>query len=76
MDSAFVFSGFLVGLLVGVTGVGGGSLLPPLLILVFGVAPVAAATNRRHGHRACNTTHLGRRHWLHYVRAGGLGLTL
>ncbi len=42
MDSAFVFSGFLVGLLVGVTGVGGGSLLTPLLILVFGVAPVAA----------------------------------
>lgn len=41
MDSAFVFSGFLVGLLVGVTGVGGGSLLTPLLILVFGVAPVA-----------------------------------
>ncbi len=42
MDSAFVFSGFLVGLLVGVTGVGGGSLLTPLLILVFGVTPVAA----------------------------------
>ena len=42
MDSAFVFSGFLVGLLVGVTGVGGGSLLTPLLILFFGVSPVAA----------------------------------
>lgn len=42
MDSAFVFSGFLVGLLVGVTGVGGGSLLTPLLILVFGVAPITA----------------------------------
>ncbi|MBV9755592.1 MAG: sulfite exporter TauE/SafE family protein [Alphaproteobacteria bacterium] len=35
-------SGFLVGLLVGMTGVGGGSLMTPLLILLFGVHPVAA----------------------------------
>jgi uncharacterized membrane protein YfcA len=31
-----VLSGFIVGLLVGLTGVGGGSLMTPLLILVFG----------------------------------------
>lgn len=36
------FSGFLVGLLVGLTGVGGGSLMAPVLILVFGVAPTTA----------------------------------
>lgn len=35
-------TGFLVGLLVGFTGVGGGSLMAPLLILLLGVAPVTA----------------------------------
>jgi uncharacterized protein len=38
----FVLSGFGVGFLVGLTGVGGGSLMTPLLVLVFGVHPVAA----------------------------------
>lgn len=42
MDLAHALSGFLVGLLVGVTGVGGGSLMAPLLILIFGVAPTTA----------------------------------
>lgn len=42
MDLAHAFSGFLVGLLVGVTGVGGGSLMAPILILIFGVAPTTA----------------------------------
>ncbi|HET6182230.1 MAG TPA: sulfite exporter TauE/SafE family protein [Acetobacteraceae bacterium] len=35
-------AGFVVGLLVGLTGVGGGSLMTPLLILLFGVHPVTA----------------------------------
>jgi uncharacterized membrane protein YfcA len=35
-------SGLLVGLLVGFTGVGGGSLMAPVLILFLGVAPVTA----------------------------------
>src|SRR5437016_9918701 len=35
-------SGLVVGLLVGLTGVGGGSLMTPLLILLFGVHPVTA----------------------------------
>jgi uncharacterized membrane protein YfcA len=39
---AYVVSGFCVGLLVGLTGVGGGALMTPILILVFGVAPGAA----------------------------------
>jgi uncharacterized membrane protein YfcA len=42
MDLAHAVAGFLVGLLVGLTGVGGGSLMAPLLILVFGVAPTTA----------------------------------
>ncbi len=35
-------SGLLVGFLVGLTGVGGGSLMAPLLVLVFGVHPATA----------------------------------
>jgi uncharacterized membrane protein YfcA len=42
MDPAIVFFGFGVGFLVGLTGMGGGSLMTPLLILVFGVKPVTA----------------------------------
>lgn len=42
MDLAHALSGFLVGLLVGVTGVGGGSLMAPILILIFGIAPTTA----------------------------------
>jgi uncharacterized membrane protein YfcA len=35
-------SGFAVGVLVGLTGVGGGSLMTPLLVLLFGVSPATA----------------------------------
>ena len=42
MDPAIVFFGFGVGFLVGLTGMGGGSLMTPLLILVFGIKPVTA----------------------------------
>src|SRR5487761_2779133 len=42
IDLPFVASGFGVGLLVGMTGVGGGSLMTPLLILLFGVHPATA----------------------------------
>ena len=38
-ELAFVFAGFTVGLVVGLTGVGGGSLMTPLLIFVFGIKP-------------------------------------
>jgi uncharacterized protein len=38
----YVVSGFVIGALVGVTGVGGGSLMTPLLILLFGIAPEKA----------------------------------
>ena len=42
IDPLYVASGFGVGLLVGMTGVGGGSLMTPLLILLFGVHPSTA----------------------------------
>ncbi len=42
MDWLNPLAGFLVGMLVGLTGVGGGSLMAPILILFFGYAPAAA----------------------------------
>ncbi len=42
MDWLYTVSGFAVGLIVGVTGVGGGSLMTPLLVLFFGVSPATA----------------------------------
>lgn len=42
IDPLYVASGFGVGLLVGMTGVGGGSLMTPLLILLFGIHPSIA----------------------------------
>jgi len=42
IDPLFSLSGFGVGLLVGMTGVGGGSLMTPLLILLFGIHPATA----------------------------------
>lgn len=42
MTLSYIVSGFAVGLLVGMTGVGGGSLMTPLLTLLFGVSPSVA----------------------------------
>jgi uncharacterized protein len=42
MDPAIVFFGFGVGFLVGMTGMGGGSLMTPLLVLLFGIKPTTA----------------------------------
>jgi uncharacterized membrane protein YfcA len=42
IDPLYILSGILVGALVGFTGVGGGSLMTPILILVFGIHPAAA----------------------------------
>ena len=39
MDWLYTLSGFAVGAIVGLTGVGGGSLMTPLLVLLFGVPP-------------------------------------
>lgn len=42
MDYLYTLSGFAVGAIVGLTGVGGGSLMTPLLVLVFGIHPATA----------------------------------
>ncbi len=42
INPAFAVSGFGVGVLVGLTGVGGGSLMTPLLVLAFGIHPALA----------------------------------
>ena len=36
-DLAFVFAGFVVGVIVGLTGVGGGSLMRPIIFFLFGL---------------------------------------
>lgn len=64
MDLTRVAAGAVTGLLVGLTGVGGGALMTPLLLLLFGIPPLAAvgtdlwfaaitklfATRVHHGH--------------------------
>ena len=42
LDLGYVIAGFFVGTVVGLTGVGGGSLMTPLLIFFFGVKPYMA----------------------------------
>ena len=41
-DIVFIFAGFFVGIVVGLTGVGGGSLMTPILIFFFDVKPYLA----------------------------------
>src|SRR3954468_6901410 len=68
MTWQFVLAGALVGLLVGMTGMGGGSLMTPILILLFGFdAKAAVGTDILHGaifksfgavrHRQLGTVH-------------------
>ena len=42
MEFGYIFAGFVVGFLVGLTGVGGGSLMTPILLLLFHVKPAVA----------------------------------
>src|SRR5439155_23568860 len=45
MDPVLTLAGFGVGVVVGLTGMGGGALMTPILVLVFGVPPVAAVSS-------------------------------
>jgi uncharacterized membrane protein YfcA len=64
MDPLIVFFGLGVGMLVGLTGMGGGSLMTPLLIIVFGIKPVTAVgTDLAYG--AVTKTVGGWRHFRH-----------
>ncbi len=45
MDLLLTAAGFGVGIVVGLTGMGGGALMTPLLVLAFGVPPLAAVSS-------------------------------
>jgi hypothetical protein len=71
----FSFAGLLVGILVGMTGMGGGSLMTPILIILFGFdAKVAVGTDILHGavfksfgavrHRMLGTVHARLALWM------------
>lgn len=45
IDLSLALAGALVGLMVGLTGMGGGALLTPILVLIFGVPPLAAVSS-------------------------------
>src|SRR3954471_4980475 len=75
MTWQFVLAGALVGILVGMTGMGGGSLMTPILILVLGFdAKVAVGTDILHGaifksfgaarHRMLGTVHARLALWM------------
>ncbi len=75
MSWQFVLAGLLVGVLVGMTGMGGGSLMTPMLILLFGFDPkTAVGTDILHGavfksfgawrHRSLGNVHLPLAAWL------------
>ena len=75
IDPTIMLFGFGIGLLVGMTGMGGASLMTPLLILIFGIQPVtaigtdifyAAVTKTVGGykHLKLGTVHKGMAFWL------------
>ncbi|NMO56411.1 sulfite exporter TauE/SafE family protein [Actinoplanes sp. TBRC 11911] len=45
MDLTLALAGFGVGIVVGLTGMGGGALMTPILVLIFGIPPVAAVSS-------------------------------
>jgi uncharacterized membrane protein YfcA len=63
VDPALIGFGLGVGMLVGMTGIGGGSLMTPLLILVFGVNPITAVGTDL-AYAAVTKTVGGYKHWL------------
>jgi uncharacterized membrane protein YfcA len=62
VDPALIAFGLGVGVLVGMTGIGGGSLMTPMLILVFGITPVTAIGTDL-AYAAVTKTVGGYKHW-------------
>jgi uncharacterized membrane protein YfcA len=71
----FVLTGLLIGTLVGLTGMGGGSLMTPILVILFGFKPtLAVGTDIAHGaifktvgalrHRRLGTVHQQLSGWM------------
>src|SRR5256886_4194253 len=84
MTWQFTLSGFLIGALVGMTGMGGGSLLTPILVIVFGFKPtLAVGTDILHGaifksfgavrHRRLGTVHARLTFWM-FLGSGPMSL--
>src|SRR5438477_2862232 len=84
MTWQFTLSGFLIGCLVGVTGMGGGSLLTPILVIFFGFKPtLAVGTDILHGaifksfgairHRRLGTVHAHLTFWM-FLGSGPMSL--
>src|ERR1043165_1010677 len=84
MTWQFTLSGLLIGLLVGMTGMGGGSLLTPILVIFFGFQPTTAVgTDIVHGaifksfgavrHRRLGTVHARLTLWM-FLGSGPLSL--
>lgn len=87
MNLMLIFSGALTGVLVGLSGVGGGALMTPLLLLVFGIPPLTAvgtdlwfaavtklfATKVHHGHGLIDWP-VVKRLWLGSLTASALTL--
>jgi uncharacterized protein len=71
MDIALIGFGLGVGVLVGMTGIGGGSLMTPMLILVFGVTPVTAIGSDL-TYAAVTKTVGGYKHWRQHTVDAGL----
>jgi uncharacterized membrane protein YfcA len=75
VDPKLSLAGLLIGILVGMTGMGGGSLMTPILVLLFGFKPtVAIGTDILHGaifksfgavrHRRLGTVHARLTFWM------------
>ena len=86
MDWKLSLAGLLIGGLVGLTGMGGGSLMTPLLVIVFGFSPtLAIGTDLAHGaifktagaarHRRLGTVHARLSGWMFLGVGAVLGLS-
>ena len=84
MTWQFTLTGLLIGMLVGLTGMGGGSLMTPILVIVFGFKPTyAVGTDILHGavfktfgavrHRRLGTVHGHLTLWM-FLGSGPLSL--
>ena len=84
MTWQFTLTGLLIGVLVGLTGMGGGSLMTPILVLLFGFKPTyAVGTDIVHGaifksfgairHRRLGTVHARLTLWM-FLGSGPLSL--
>src|SRR5213082_2472458 len=84
MTWQFTLTGFLIGAIVGLTGMGGGSLMTPILVILFGFKPTyAVGTDILHGaifksfgavrHRRLGTVHARLTLWM-FLGSGPLSL--